>query len=171
MAHKTKSRGRVALFVLCSYLLTLPTSAYSLSLLNSDVQGNEREFFATNSENRFLLKVHVLGDVPLSGVHHVPENSSLLDVISYAGGPQGGLREATITLNRASTDGKESVEVKMTGESLVRNGEFRNMPLTNGDVIYLDVPKTDQTVRTLTIVSIVVGIVSTSATLYLLSTR
>lgn len=130
---------------------------------------NVREFFSFNKDNRFVIRVHVWGDVPGSGIYYIPDNAKLLDVMGYAGGPMGVLKDSDVTIYRtAARDDKESRDpIEVSGSELLSDS-YRDMPLRDGDVIHWTVPpKVDHTMRTLTIISLVVGFISTTALVYM----
>jgi hypothetical protein len=163
-----------ALITLCAFVLAIPVQAErpAFSLLGKE-NGNVREFFSWNKDNRFVIRIHVWGDISLSGIHYVPDNSTLLDVVGYAGGPTGLLAGSKITINRFSNtkDRKpEELEIQIDGKRMVSETKFRNYPVQDGDVIYLESPpKADNFMRNLAIISTVLGIISTSATLFILA--
>jgi hypothetical protein len=176
--------------VLVAYFLGFPAASFAagggnFSLLDTPGGGpdnyiaHDREYFSTNRENRFLIKVHVWGDVWLSGIHNVPDNSTLLDVLGFAGGPTGYLADSNITVTRAGMDKAKPKErerdpypqtVKFEAKELVTNSSYRNMPLKDGDVIYLEAPpKVDTLSRNLTIVATVFSILATAGAVYLIA--
>lgn len=171
MMQRLQSHGRIVSLTLLAYCLASTNArAMTASLLGAQTS-NEREYFSSNKDNRFLVRVHVLGDVALSGVHHVPDNLSLLDLIGYAGGPNGSFADSIITLNRKATDSNVPEEIRMDGQTLVQKVELRDLKVHDGDVVYMEAPRTESFLRTLTIVSTILGIISTSATIYLITKK
>lgn len=190
MIKKFSTSRFLCAVTLSAYLVAMPAVSVAqggYSLLDSPSSGGsdgqygphvDREFFSTNKENRFLIKVHVWGDTGLAGIHHIPDNSTLLDVMGFAGGPTGYLDETTITLTRTvkekDKDKNKETErdetFRMGGKELLANASYRNMPLANGDVIYLEAPpKVDQLTRNLTIVSTIFSILATAGAVYLIA--
>ncbi len=140
-------------------------------------EGNVREFFSSNREKRFLIRVHVWGDVGLAGVYYIPDNTTLLDVLGYAGGATGVLQNTQISLSRVfetrdpKTKPTEQL-VQLEGGELVRRVDYRDMTLRNGDVIHLDSPpKADTFMRTLSIVSTFLGILTAGIGIYLVTKK
>jgi hypothetical protein len=140
-------------------------------------EGNVREFFSSNREKRFLIRIHVWGDVGLAGVYYVPDNTTLLDALGYAGGATGVLRKTDISLSRVF-DRKESKSagneqtVKLDGGELVERLDYRDMVLRNGDVIHLDSPpKADNFLRTIGIISTGLSILTAVLGIYLVTKR
>ncbi len=183
MLNKLSRSTSLFTLVLAAFLLTQPMAAFAnegYSLLDSQSGGDsgggahaDREYYSSNKDNRFLIKVHLWGDIPLSGIHNVPDNTTLLDLIGYAGGPTGYLAESTITVTRVAKE-KDSYpqSVKVEGKELVSNNTYRNMPLKAGDVIYMEAPpKSDTLIRNLTIIGAVLGIITASAAVYLVAKK
>jgi len=157
--------------------LTYARAAAVLITPKESGEGNVREFFSSNRDKRFLIRVHVWGDVGLAGVYYIPDNTTLLDVLGYAGGATGVLKNTQISVSRIfeSRDPKtkptESL-VQLEGEELVRRTDYRDMVLRNGDVIHLDSPpKSDNFIRTLSIVSTVLGILTAGIGIYLVTKK
>lgn len=130
-------------------------------------EGNVREFFASNRQKRFLMKVHVWGDVPQAGVYYVPDNATLLDVLGYAGGPLGLISSSDVTLNRMDAKSKVMESNTFPGADLVMRPELRKDLAREGDVVFVDSPeRTDQTGRILQIISVTAGILAAGAAIY-----
>jgi hypothetical protein len=143
------------------------------SLLNPE-RGNVKEFYSSNRDNRLLVRIHMLGDTS-SGIYYVPDNSTLLDVFGYAGGQQGVFADTKMLIYRVTNNKNkrpEETETKVTGRDLLTEAALRNYRVQNGDVIFVDSPpKSDTLLRTLTIVSSILGIISGSAAIYFIATR
>jgi hypothetical protein len=146
-------------------------------LLNPKEQGegNVREFFSSNRDKRFLIRIHLWGDVGLAGVYYLPDNTTLLDALGYAGGGTGVLAKTEISLSRVVESKQDKAvrteqTVKIGGDELIEKVDYRDMVLRNGDVIHLDSPpKTDHFMRALGIISTLLGITSTIIGVYLVT--
>jgi hypothetical protein len=137
-------------------------------------EGNVREYFSSNREKRFLIRIHIWGDVGLPGVYYLPDNTTLLDALGYAGGGTGVLKKTEIALSRLIDKGAKGKDqtVHIDGDELVERVDYRDMVLRNGDVIHLDSPpKVDNFVRTLSIVSTGLGIITAVIGVYLVTKR
>ncbi len=143
-------------------------------------EGNVREFFSSNREKRFLIRVHIWGDVSAPGVYYLPDNATLLDALGYSGGSTGVLSKTEISLSRIydtreSKDAKIAANqktVRIDGEELVEQVSYRDMVLRNGDVIHLDSPpKVDTFMRTLSIFSTFLGIITATISVYLVTKK
>ena len=72
--------------------LCLAAIALLLSAAGVWAQDNgrfQKENYSMNSSQQLLIEVHVWGEVNKPGVYQVPDGSTVLDVISAAGGPTG----------------------------------------------------------------------------------
>ena len=142
-----------------------------------------REYYPTNTDGRFLIKVQLWGDAPLSGIHHVPDNSTLLDLLGFAGGPSGRLSNAKVFLKRRKyslLEGKTESDagahqpvqwqtLELDGTELLEKASVKNYALASGDIVYLEVEKERDTfVRDVTIVAAITGILSTILVSYFL---
>lgn len=140
-------------------------------------EGNVREYFSSNREKRFLIRIHLWGDVGLAGVYYIPDNTTLLDAIGYAGGTTGVLSKSLIALNRVfeRKDVKVAANqqtVRLDGTELMERVDYRDMVLRNGDVIHIDSPpKADNFMRTLGIVSTGLSIITAVIGVYLVTKR
>ncbi len=157
---------------ICCYLsVSITVYGAGVSLLPQGT-GNVREFYSSNPENRLSVRVHVWGDVGGTGIYYVPDNTTILDLMGYAGGPAGVLPKADINLTRINAGPDRPTRpyqtIRFNAEELIRE-DFRNLRVASGDVVYVEgVPKTDNLLRTLSIIGAVTGIISTSLTLYLI---
>lgn len=138
--------------------------------------GTVREYYSSNKDNRFLIRVHFWGDIGLSGIHYIPDDSTALDALSFAGGPVGQLGDTLLTIHRLAKgkDAKvsDSQEINIPGNALVSDPIYSNFHLQSGDVLYLESPpKADNFMRNLALVSSVLGVITAGATVYLLATK
>src|SRR5580704_1805588 len=100
MPSPSFARSFVALLTLAAFGLsaTIAEGAGLASGLTPDL-GSVREFYSSNHENRMLIRVQFWGDIGLAGIHYIPDNTTVLDLVGYAGGPGGVLEKSTITVN------------------------------------------------------------------------
>jgi hypothetical protein len=68
------------LTVIAAALMTGPGTA-------QDAAGFQKESFRMDASQQLLIEVHVWGEVNKPGSYQVPDGSTMLDVISVAGGP------------------------------------------------------------------------------------
>jgi len=117
------------LSVVLSLLVGFSAPLYAVS----DVQvKGANEYFASNPEGRIMIKVQVWGDIPLTGVHHVPDKTTLIDLLGIAGGPNGDIEDAEFTVRRKVV-GKTSLKtIKYSGEEMISSLKPDAMLLKNG---------------------------------------
>jgi hypothetical protein len=119
--------------------------------------------------------VNVWGDVGVTGRYIVPRGTNLTDLISYARGPvRTGTGEADLDRARFRI---ELIVSRTEGESEARHAftyryedslpsEMRSFPLTNGDLVYLQVRRRPTYRDYITIVSPTLTLVLTAILLY-----
>lgn len=175
----SKSSFRIFANVLVVSLCLGPTGWAAEETSNSFTTGefrtSVREFYSSNRENRFLIKIHVWGDSPQTGIYYIPDNSTMMDIVGLTGGPMGIFERTVITVTptQAAPSKKERPSiVKIEGREILDNAEFRTLPLHNGDVVHFDSPaKTDNLLRTLGIVSSILGVITAGASIYLITKK
>lgn len=105
---KTRRSSLARLFCLLpSLLLTLNASPVQAETSGSTIvapnapQGRvSSEYFSSNPTQRLLVPVNIWGAVREPGIHYVPLNSTLTEVISSAGGPALDASVSDIKLQR-----------------------------------------------------------------------
>lgn len=154
---------RLCASICSAALLAKPVAAQSL---DGDKAVSAREYFSTNTRGRLLVGIQVWGNVALSGIHHVPDDTSLPMLLGLAGGPTGPLSRTTVTYYEASE--KAGTLRQLKGADLYSPAAYRDFKLKSGDFVYVEVePERDTLMRNLGIVSAVTGIVSAGLALYL----
>ncbi len=165
----------ISIPVIFIYLLQLSPVGYSIGN-PEDVAGNVREYYSSNWQNRFRIRIQLWGDVPLSGTHYVEDKATLLELLGYAGGTTGVLSKTDISVVRLTQNSAEKINIRpdtirIRGTDLM-SGKFRDFQLAQGDMIYVDsTPKTDTFLRVLTVTSSILGIVASSIALYFVFNR
>ncbi len=117
------------------------------------------EYFAGKFEGKPLIKVNVVSGLRLAGVYHVPIDTDLAELISYAGGATDG---AELDEVRVSSDNQKGREMKVYDFYSISKDNQKMPMLNNGDVVQIDVAK-DSLSRT----AIWVGIFGTITTVVL----
>jgi len=137
------------------------------------IRSSVREFYSTNRENRFLIKVHIWGDASQTGVYFVPDNTTMMDIMSLTGGPMGVFDKTVISLTATQPNPpkKERVtNLRIDGRDILEKAEYRNFVLQNGDVIHIDSPAASDTfMKSIGIISSVLGLVTTGLSIYLVT--
>ncbi len=136
-----------------SILLIMPSAQAQLPSLGSNqLMSGGAEFFAGRIEGKPLIKVNMVGGVRLPGVYHVPMDTNLAEVLSYAGGAVDGAELEEIHVR--SVLGNKGVFKSYDFTSLSKNTDQPYPKINNGDIIQINVEK-DQLSRTALWVSII----------------
>lgn len=172
--HPYRFLGRIVTPVLCFSLSVGPLAAWGQeeSFSVTPIRSSLREHYSSNRDNRFLIKVQVWGDSPVTGIFHLPDNATMIDLMGLTGGPMGVFSNTVITLT-ATQDAvgarkdKPSM-LKIEGREIIDRKDYRTFPLQNGDIVTFESPpKSDHFLRTIGIIGSVLGLVTTGLTLYL----
>ncbi len=129
-----KTRSTVVTAVICSLLLTTTVYGEAISDKGSAISPKHipgaGEFVHGQGYGKLLMRVLVVGSVPVQGIHYVPEGTDLMFAIMYAGGVGEFSKLNGITIRRREQ--KDLIKVDL--EDLIADGE--GIPkLADGDVI------------------------------------
>lgn len=126
---------RYALSVL---LLISTTPAFSQIISPLSAEGNNlmgREYFAGVRLGKPLLTINLISGVTNPGVYHVPVDTDLAQLFSYAGGVKDGFDLENIIIRNASVEGKPTVKSLDFDKGFsVKSDLYR---LTDKDTIYI----------------------------------
>ena len=121
------------------------------------------EYFAGRIEGKPLIKVNMVGGVRLPGVYHVPIDTNLAEVLSYAGGTVDGADLDEIHVR--SMLGMKATFKTYDFQNLSKNTAENYPTIKNDDIIQINVSK-DQLARTALWVAIIGSVITvTLATL------
>ncbi len=156
--------------IFISLVLIFPAAQAQMpSLGSAQTMGSGSEYFAGRIEGKPLIKVNLVGGVRLPGVYHVPVDTNLAEVLSYAGGAVDGAELDAIHVR--SMLGMKSTFKTYDFQHLSENTAENYPTIKNDDIIQINVSK-DQLARTALWVAIIGSIVSvTLATLTYQRTR
>lgn len=141
-----------------------PAFAYELNFGLEGASGKrgQAEFFNTNPEQRVMIKLNLVAGVGIPGIYHVPDNTNLLEAISLAGGGASNADLSEVYVRRETPDGTKTFEYNL--DSVMKNPKTPFPKLENFDTIYVKQDNSQQAwMSRLTLVSLVLGILSTSA--------
>jgi len=115
-----------------------------------------------NVPGAVLMPVNLWGAVPKPGIHHVPTQTDLLRLLSYAGGPQKDAKIEEITIKR-TVNGQDKVIPVDLQRLLSKPGQI-NLALEPNDIVM--VPQKDEgmspgTLRLVTFASLIFSTVLT----------
>ena len=139
----------------------------------AEANKSAQEYFALNPEGRLLISVQVWGDMTLSGTHHIPDNTTLTALLGVTGGLKGALDNAKVTVRREVSvgSGMQTEIIIVTGDELMGESKQGAMTMKAGDIIYVETaPSGELTLRKLTVISTIIGIISSSLLTYFLIT-
>ena len=150
--------------IMVSILLIFPMAHAQMPAMGSaQNMGSGSEYFAGRIEGKPLIKVNLVGGVRLPGVYHVPIDTNLAEVLSYAGGTVDGAELDEIHVR--SMLGAKSTFRTYDFQNLSKNTAENYPTIKNDDIIQINVSK-DGLARTALWVAIIGSIVSvTLATL------
>lgn len=154
-------------------LLVLETA---LMLVSGPVMAEGRARFSTTEEltdasrgNEFvsgtfpgavLMQVNLWGAVGKAGIYHVPTQTDLLTLLSYAGGPTKEAKLDEVKIKRR-TKGQEQIINLSLRDSFERH-EANGIVLEPNDIIMLETKEeaiSTNTLKTVTFISAILGIV------------
>ena len=123
---------------ICSTQLVLPAYALEkfIPLNNLPAASGQSEFINSNKQNRLLIEVNMLSGVGKKGIHQVPDNTNLVEMVSLAGGPEEKADLSEVHVKRKMGGG-----FKTLGYDLERLVEKPGQPypvLEDGDVIMIE---------------------------------
>ena len=138
------------IFFICQAEAQLPPFGANQSMASGS------EYFAGRVEGKPLIKLNLVGGVRLPGVYHVPIDTNLAEILSYAGGTVDGAQLDEIHVR--SLLGLKS-NFRTYDFSELSKGSSGFPIMSQGDIIQIDVTK-DQLARTALIVTIVGSVIS-----------
>ncbi|MBI4925289.1 MAG: hypothetical protein HY843_05125 [Bdellovibrio sp.] len=92
------------------------------------------EYFNANREKRMMIKISLLSGVPRPGIHHIPDNTNLVDMLSLAGGISPTAQADNIILLRSTGGKPQSMTFDL--EDLLKSEKSKIPVLAENDVIY-----------------------------------
>lgn len=96
------------------------------------------EYFSANRTGRLLIDVQVWGDIALPGIHHIPDTTSIVELLGFVGGAKGDLKDAKLRIRQKSKEGKGYQTIEFAGEELLDNKKAAETLLQSGDIIYVE---------------------------------
>ena len=133
---KVLSLGMIFYLILFHFLMT------SLADPENEPEISPKEApryrLALGADNELLMQVNVWGEVKNPGTFQVPDNTDLISLLSFAGGPTEGAKLSRVKLIRSFSPRKE-VRI-MNVEKYLKKGNHEEVPIIKpGDTIV--VPK------------------------------
>ncbi len=125
----------------------------------------ESEYSGANKDKRLLIKIRLLSGVSNPGVHYIPDTTSLLDMISLAGGLTDKAESDKIVIYRNMGNASETLKYDL--DNILRDSRGSPPALMDNDTILIPERtnwKTDL-LQNLTIITSMLGIVVSSIAL------
>lgn len=103
----------------------------------SNAPSGQTQYAFKPVDERNLIPVRVMGEINKPGVHYVPRNANLLDLLGLAGGPTTEAEVSKISI-RTVRSGKDEV-IKVDGDDLFGNTKkpLAAPSLFPNDVVYI----------------------------------
>ncbi len=137
---KYKKCSRLIVFQLL-VLHLFPASVFAVDKPTLDVNSQSKEtsahseYFNANRDKRLMVKVSLLSGVPKPGIHYIPDDTNLLDMLSMAGGILSYAKEDEIMLQRTSKTNSQLVAYDL---HVMMKTERNKIPiLLDNDIIYI----------------------------------
>ena len=131
-----------------------------LEYLNTANQG-PADYLVKRFPNQKLIPVRLIGGVTRPGFYQVPEDTSLLSLISYSGGATATADLKSVTILKD----QEHRSVKVNVRDLLDNPDLPDHVVSANDVIYITEKKplfSSDTIATLTVLSTVAALILSS---------
>ena len=113
-------------------LATMETSSYALDLDRgfSGPASSQAEYFSINTGKRMTIRVNFISGVNRPGIHHIPDNTNLMEAVSLAGGIANDSDPSKIYVKRKGKESFETLDydlVKLVTDKDESYPELRNM--------------------------------------------
>ncbi|NCN27143.1 hypothetical protein GW915_06155 [bacterium] len=153
---------QVSFVILFTYSCTLAfaqSSRTGSSSLNNyydigNAPSGQTQYSFKPVDERNLIPIRVIGEVGKPGVHYVPRNANLIDLLSLAGGPTSRAEISGITIRSVRSGTEEMIAID--GKKLF--GRSKNLiaapKLFPNDVVYIPIDQpliSDDTARLVTV--------------------
>lgn len=125
------------------YLVLFHFSMISLALSEIETESSPKRAsqyrLVLGADNELLIQVNVWGEVKNPGTLQVPDNTDLISLLSFAGGPTENAKLSQVKLIRSFSPEKEVKVINV--ERFLKKGNHQAVPIIEpGDTIV--VPKT-----------------------------
>ena len=128
-------KKRISLLVVVSMIsVNVGAQIPTVGDIRSSIGGNE--FFVGRSEGKPLIRVNIVSGVRTPGIYHVPVDSTLPDVLSYAGGSVEGAELDKIRVRSTSPDLPKKLILYDFYDLAQRQSSFP--VLLDGDLVQID---------------------------------
>jgi hypothetical protein len=95
----------------------------------------QAEYFNSNRNKRMLIRINLISGVQKTGIHYVPDDTNLIDLISLAGGVTSGAEADDISVRREGKNGTETLRIDLT--QIISNSDLKVPTLMNNDTLFI----------------------------------
>jgi DNA uptake protein ComE-like DNA-binding protein len=155
-------------FMLLPFVLAQEAHALDYQLLDDrrNIQRSQAEYFNTNKDARFEVKVNMVGGVQLPGVYHLPDNTNLLEAIALAGGTVPNADLSNVYIKRQEPNGTFETFHYDVGK-MVADKDVHLPPIGDHDTVLVETSNANQNwVLALSILSAALGVLATGYVFY-----
>lgn len=143
--HNGLSRKLSKLFLFLFALLVIIANGFGQNPGNtsdastiSEIPNTASHYVLPGSEETLLMKVDLWGEVGRPGVYTIPINTSIISLISSAGGPTDYAKLREVKIVRAYPENGEPEIITVSIEQFMNTADATELPsLEPGDVIYI----------------------------------
>ncbi len=130
-----------------------------------NVERGQAEYFNSNRDQRFEIKVNLVGGVQTPGIYHLPDTTNLIEAISLAGGTVTNADLGNVYVKHPTPSGFETHHYDLS--KIISNPEMKFPQITDRDTILIETTNTSQNlVVALSIIGSVLGILTTGYLFY-----
>lgn len=167
LAYSRAARAVVAFCFLLSTTAARATNYEALTAYDKPMAGGA-EYISGDLPKSVLMRVRVIGAVPLAGAHYVPKGTDLLMMMSYVGGITP-VAEGSIHIKRPIQNRFKLFEVGF--EDLLTSEELNVPELKQDDIIIVPFKKEAISDNTVRIVGFLASILSLGISAFILADR
>lgn len=172
----SKIFSRTLASVLCFTQLTASAQSSLNSRVSNSLNRIATPHSATQAQFRFdgtlgagMMSVEVVGAINNSGLYHVPQGTSVSDLISLAGGFSNHAELDKSLLRRRSLTKKSETFIKLNLEDYYEGNSSQGLPhLQEGDLLYIPVDEPAIDRDTSTIITALGAVASTVLSIFLI---
>ncbi len=154
-------KNLVSILISVAYFCSATISTIAnAQIVNSLNPANGREYFVGMSMGKSLFTVNLVNGVNAPGVYHIPADTNLAELFSYAGGLVPESNAEHIFIRSLSKAGETSVRTVSFAKPMTEKGEAFPR-LSDRDVIQIEQNQSlDKTVKWMSIVSMAASILT-----------
>ncbi|MCB0378623.1 MAG: hypothetical protein KDD33_09040 [Bdellovibrionales bacterium] len=133
---------------------------YSLAVSEASGKAAGAEYVSGNQPGTVLMKVNLWGAIQRPGIHHIPANTDLMTLISYAGGPQPQAKLSDVIIKRDTGKVRKRIDVDV--QELISGVSHHQVALQPDDIVVIPSEKpliSTDTMAVVGLTSIIVSIV------------